>query len=716
MRISIISVGVHPNDIGCFILCQVKMRQGEVRMTNIKKYEKLLAPGRIGKLRIKNRIVKTCGGAEDIGIRNRNFLESIARGGAGLVIWGDVAVEHPRGITIPITQRHLQDETNLPAMRKIAEVIHKHDCPAFMQIFHAGPQAFLEEGQRTITSSALTEEEQVELTARMNPKQLTVPEIEDLVDKFATTALLAHQAGFDGVEVNGARMHLINSFLSRAWNKRDDKYGCQNLENRSRFLVEIVREIKIRLGEDFPVITLINGIELRIKNGTTIEEAQGIAQILEKAGVDAIHVRVFGYHGFDGLDASLKGGYYSEDTKPLPKELDWSHGGKGALSPLSAAVKKVVSVPVMTVGALEHPEIAESILESGKADFIGICKGLMADPEIANKVAAGRVEDIAYCTDCGDCARLLLSMVENPRFVAIRCRRNAALGSDQSYEITPAETKKRVVVVGGGPAGMEAARISAVRGHRVILYEKEARLGGLMPLVALIKGPDVDEDAMDLVDYLKDQITRLGVDIRLGQEFLPSDIPEIKPDAVILAAGRVPVVPEIPGLKENAVCIEDLHGLVKDDLELMDPAVMRHISRYWDSIGKKVVIVGGTVEGSSLAEFLVQQCRDVTIVAEETIWGDGWMASSAMRKITRMPWTRVTEIAPEKVSIVTRDGAKETIEADTIITAASPRLNTELQEAFEGKGPEVYLVGNEDIEPGSIMNAVGNGYWVARGI
>lgn len=685
-------------------------------MTDNRKYQNLLAPGLIGKLRVKNRIVKTCGGAEDIGIRNRNFLESIARGGAGLVIWGDVAVEYPRGITIPITQRHLQDETNLPAMREIAAVIHKHDCPAFMQIFHAGPQAFLEEGQRTITSSALTEEEQIELTARMDPEELTIPEIEELVDKFATTALLAREAGFDGVEVNGARMHLINSFLSRAWNKREDRYGCQSLENRSRFLVEIVREIKNRLGEDFPVITLINGIELRVKNGITIEEAQGIARILEKAGVDAIHVRVFGYHGFDGLDASLKGGYRSEDTKPLPKELDWSHGGKGALSPLSAAVKKAVSIPVMTVGALEHPDVAERILETGKADFIGICKGLMADPEIADKVAAGRVEDIAYCTDCGDCARLLLSMVENPRFVAIRCRRNGALGSDQDYQITPAETPKSVVVVGGGPAGLEAARVSAIRGHHVILYEKEARLGGLMPLVALIKGADVDEDAMDLVDYLKGQITRLGVDIRLGQEFLPSDIPGIKPDAVILAPGRVPVIPEIPGLKENAVFIEDLHGLVKDDLELMEPAVMRHISRYWNSVGRKVIILGGTVEGSSLAEFLVERCRDVTIVSEEAIWGDGWMASSSMRKIKRMPRTRITEIAPGKVSIVTRDGGKETIEADTIISAASPRLNTEVLEAFEGKAPEVYLVGSDDREPGSIMNAIGSGYWVARGI
>jgi 2,4-dienoyl-CoA reductase (NADPH2) len=685
-------------------------------MTVHKRFEKLLAPGRIGKLRIKNRIVKTCGGAEDIGIRNRNFLESIARGGAGLIIWGDVAVEHPRGITIPITQRHLQDETNLPAIREIAEAIHKHDCPVFMQIFHAGPQAFLEEGLQTISSSALTEEEQAELLVRMCPKELTIPEIEDLVDRFAHTAELARRAGFDGVEVNAARMHLLNSFLSRAWNKREDRYGSGGLENRTRFLVEIIREIKKRLGKNFPLITLINGIELRIPNGTTVEEARGIAKILEEAGADAIHVRAFGYHGFDGLDASPKGAYYSEDTKPLPKELDWSRGGKGALSPLSAAIKEVVSIPVMTVGALERPEVAESILKEGKADFIGICKGLMADPEIATKVAAARVEDIAFCPDCKDCARLLLSMIGSPRFVPIRCRLNAALGSEQSYEIPPAEKKKRVVVVGGGPAGMEAARVSAIRGHEVILYEKEKRLGGLLPYVAMIKGLDADVDAMDLAVFLKKQLTKLGVEIRLKQEFNPSMIPEIKPDAVVLATGGVPVVPEIPGLEDNAVSVEDLCLRLKDDLDLMEPAVMRHMSRYWESVGRRVVIIGGTVEGSSLAEFLVERCRKVTIVDENTIYGDGLIASHSMKKVIRRPCTKVKEIIGKRLNVLSSDGNEEAIEADTIITAASPGLNTELLKAFESKAVEAYLVGREGHKPGSIMNAIGNGYWIARRI
>jgi 2,4-dienoyl-CoA reductase (NADPH2) len=322
------------------------------------------------------------------------------------------------------------------------------------------------------------------------------------------------------------------------------------LENRTRFLVAIIREIKKRLGQDFPVITLINGIELRIDKGITIEEAQGIAKILQDAGIDAIHVRAFGYHGFQSVDASPKEIYYSENTKPLPKELDWSYKGKGAMSPLAAAVKKVVSIPVITVGGLD-PVIGERILEEGKADFIGICKGLMADPKIPNKVAEGRLEDIAFCTDCGNCSKSLFLNIIRGEFVPIRCRINAALGSDQDYKIRPAQKKKKVAVVGSGPGGMEAARVAAIRGHEVILYERENRLGGLLPWVALIRGLDVDFDATIVADYLKNQITKLGVDVRLGQEFIPGVIQEIKPDAVILATGGVATVPDIRGINSN---------------------------------------------------------------------------------------------------------------------------------------------------------------------
>jgi 2,4-dienoyl-CoA reductase (NADPH2) len=686
-------------------------------MSTNRKFENILAPGQIGKVRIRNRIIKTCGGAEDVTGINRAFLEAIARGGAGLIIWGDVAVEYPRGVTIPTTPRHLEDDHHISVFSEIADAVHKHGCPIFMQLFHAGPQAMLKEGLQTISSSSLTESEIRERMASMNPRELTVPEIEDLVDKFAGTAVRARKAGFDGVEVNAARMHLINSFLSRAWNKRQDQYGCASLENRARFLVEIIREIKKRLGRDFPVTTLINGIELKIDKGITIEEAQGFAGILQHAGVDAIHVRAFGYDGFDIIDASSEGVYHSEYLKPLPKELDWSNRGKGAMSTLAAAVKKVVSIPVITVGRLD-PVVGEKILEEGRADFIGICKGLMADPEIPQKVAEDRLDDIAFCAGCGDCSRALFLNIIRGKFVPIQCRVNPALGFDQDYEIRPAQKRKKVVVAGGGPAGMEAARVAAIRGHDVILYEKEHRLGGMLHWVALVRGLDVDSDATVLVDYLKKQIAKLGVQIKLGAEFNPSLIREMTPDAVILATGGVPVVPEIKGIeRSNVFSMDELYRRMKDDLQWIEPGIMRGMNRYWDCVGKNVVVIGGAIEGCGLAGFLAERCRRVTLVdTDEILGGEPLMRFPSMRNVTTIPRVHYEEITDKGLIVTTGEGKKQLVEADTIITAASPRPNMELLKAIEGEVPEAYLIGIEDKEPSCIMNAIGSGYRIAKTI
>lgn len=689
-------------------------------MVSNESFVKLLEPGYIGKLRLKNRIIKVCGGAEDIRQQNLEFHAALARGGAGLIIYGDVAPEVPIGITVPTTKRHLESDDLIPVFKKIAVVIHKNGGTVFMQLFHAGPQAMLKGGLQTVSASALTPNEAKELTVQQVPRQLTVSEIHDLVEKFAALAERAKKAGFDGVEINGARMHLINSFLSRAWNKRNDEYGG-SLENRTRFMVEIVRETKRRLGKDFPISTLINGIELDIPGGITIEESQQIARILEAAGSDAIHVRAFGYHGFGSVDQCEKTYYSPETTVKLPKELDWSHKGEGALVPLAVAMKNAVSLPVIAVSRLS-PELGERALKEGKADFIAMCRRLMADPEIPNKLAAGRYADITPCTACDDCSKQL--MMGTP----IRCRVNAALGGDQEYIIRPALSRKKVVVVGGGPAGMEAARVAAIRGHEVTLYEKETRLGGLLPWVAVFKGDDIDRDANTLTAYLENQITKLGVKVKLGQEYTPADTAKSKPDVLILATGGIPVTPDIPGIKDrNVLSLDDLYEKLKSYRGSKGAATKVPAKSLDAFIGKKVVIMGGSIEAFTLAGFFIERGRDVTIVAEDNILRidrvipDEFLMMQMSYRHAKRP-SIIKEcvfnmITDEGLNITTKEGNQQTIPADTLIHALPPKPNTELFKAFEGKAAEVYLVSGVN-EKGldCIMDAINSGYHIAKAI
>ena len=379
-------------------------------MTSGTSFKKLLEPGYIGKVRLRNRMIKTAAGTGfiekdgTVGETMKGFYETMARGGVGLIIFEYCSVECPRGMLRLSTSAHLSDDKFIPSYRELVEVVHKHGCPFFMQLMHSGawwaPGQGVDPGDR-VAPSAMTRmscQGQVFTPTR----ELTTAEIEELIDKFARAAERAQKAGFDGIEINGSHHHLVNAFFSRFWNRRHDTYGCDSLENRARFMTEIIREVKRRCGKDYPVTALINGAEYGVENGTTLEEAKIFAQLLQNAGADAIQVRPGGYHEFEGILHADRFFYPELPKELMVKDLDWSRKGKGITVPLGTAVKEVVSVPVFVACRLD-PVLGEEILRQGKLDFIGMTRRLFADPELPNKVAAGRLEDIAPCSGCNYC-------------------------------------------------------------------------------------------------------------------------------------------------------------------------------------------------------------------------------------------------------------------------------------------------------------------------
>ncbi|MCP4686744.1 MAG: FAD-dependent oxidoreductase, partial [Desulfobacterales bacterium] len=349
--------------------------------------------------------------------------------------------------------------------------------------------------------------------------------------------------------------HLLCSFLSGFLNRRKDEYGG-SVENRIRIVVNIIAEIKKRAGEDFPVGLVLNGVDVKYDRGPdqAVREGVEIAEKLEAAGAASFQIRHYryGYIGSLWPEQSL----YPEAFEPLPEVLDWTRNGAGSYVPLAAAVKRAVSVPVTTVGRMD-PELGEKVLRDGSADFIGMCRRLLADPELPNKIREGRPEDIAPCTACLHC-------LEQVRFhKPMRCRINASLGKGADFEIKKAGKKKTVVVIGGGPAGMEAARVSALRGHDVTLYAKEHKLGGLLPTAALVKSTKI-EDLTAFIRYFRIQLYKLGVETRLGKQVDISAIEKAGPDAVVLATGGKHPVLNIPGMdRPNVLTAAGLHKNLK---------------------------------------------------------------------------------------------------------------------------------------------------------
>jgi len=683
------------------------------------KFKKLFEPGRIGKLEIRNRIVMSPMGTNQaskegyVTQRLKDHYEERAKGGVGMVIIESATPDFPVGRNIDLAPS-IDDDKFIPGMSELAEAVKRHGARVALQICHGGRNAHIppELGLQLVAPSAVAAP-----GGRATPQELTVDKIKDIVAKYAKAAVRVKKAGFDGVEIHGAHGYLPAQFLSLASNKRKDSYGG-SLENRARFLLEVLRAIREAVGPDYPVWSRMNGEEKGIDNGLTIDEAKVVARMLQDAGADAVHISRMYFQGFFMVRPPI-----------TPYMLH-----------LAAAIKGVVSIPVLTVGSYTTPEPAERVLQEGKADFIVMGKALIADPELANKSAEGRVKDIRPCIQCYSCQSCIMIYGCEP----VQCRVNAGEREVPAFKVKPAEKSKRVLVIGGGPAGMEAARVAALRGHEVILYEKEHKLGGLANLAAVVEFYPI----APFIRWLPDQIKKLGVKIVLGKEATSEVVEEIKPDVSVLATGGKPVLPQIPGMdRGNVVSTLDLKNMAMGHLKWGDikkktgwqkimwlagntfakflrPSVIRWMTGLWLPFGKRVVVIGGDdYAGVETARFLAERGRKVTVVGTAEKVASDMPAMTATflmlelneRGVEILTGAKYEEITESGLAITTKEGKKRTIEADSIALVVGTESNTELAKSIEGKVPEIYIVGDCH-EPHQILEAISDSYRIACNI
>ena len=697
-------------------------------MTN-SKYKKLFEPTQIGKVQLKNRFVKTAAqtylfesGEHRIGTLAKAFYEAVAKGGAGLVIVETPAMEWPLAETGDRRFR-VDDDKYINDIRELTALIHQHNCPAFVQFYHRGAWGGNLVNQqfraKRIAASAVTlgnlRSAFDEAAEEEPPEAATIAEIEEITERFIAGAVRVAEAGFDGIEINTAGDHLGNSFLSRFWNKRSDMYGAQNIENRTRFIVNILNGIKKRVGQDFPVQILMNALEIVAgEEGINTDEAKTIARILQDAGANSLHIRShwLGMHQGSFCHDVL---FYPEPQIPVkefPKQMDWSRRGLGANVPLAAIVKSVVTVPVMTVGGLDA-DLGEKALRDGKADLIGINRRFFADPEYPKKIMEGRPEDIALCTHCNNCNK----SYNEPR----HCRINASFGRER-YEVTKAQTKKKVLVVGGGPAGMQTARVAAMRGHEVMLFEKGHYLGGSLPLASMVKGFEL-EDLPGFIRFFKVQIKKQGVRVSLSREFTPADIDKIKPDVLVLALGGTAILPDVAGINgRNVTQSADLYQVLRFFIRFIGPKRLRALTKIWMPIGKEVIIIGGAIQGCQLGEFLTKRGRKVIIVDTELELGRSmyperknrlfyWFRKKGVRLIGGV---KLEKITPNGLNII-KDDNSQILKADQIIPAIPLAPNLDIMNKLSGKELEIYSIG-DCASPGIIPDATAAGWEIGNKI
>ncbi len=649
------------------------------------KYPNLFSTGYIGTVAVSNRIVMapmaTNYASETGGVTDSltDYYEAMAKGGTGLIIVENCCVDYPGG-KAGATQLRLDEDRFIPGISRLVEVVHYYGAKIAIQINHAGPST---SSLKTGESGPVGASNIPYASYLATPRVLQRDEIELIIEKFAQAALRAKKANFDAIELHGAHAYLLAHFMSPYSNKRKDEYGG-DIHGRLLLPVKIVRRIRDLLGEDYPIIFRIS-IDEFLDGGRGVEESKRVVALLADEGVHAFHATA-GTHPVTHPSGT-------HCVEPMAYAQGWRVY-------LSEEVKKSVSVPVIAVGVIREPHFAEEILSQGKADFVALGRGLIADPDWANKAASGQEKEIRKCISCNEgCIRRRVFMD-----LPIRCTVNAEVGKLSRFRLQPIKgNSKRILVVGGGPGGMEAARILKMRGHDVTLWEKNKVLGGQLLSAGV---PAFKKKLNWFLEYLMQQLYDLAIPCELEQMAAPKNVLDFEPDELVLATGAIPSFPSIPGIHApNVKLIEEV--LVED----------------YSGSGSKFIVMGGGGKGAETALFLSERGEDVSIVEMlGEVAGDldpisrKDLLSRLRSRGVRMHTEAEIILCEEQGVRVTIGGGKEAfIPGDNLIMALGYRPQNQLESRLKGILPRIYTIG-DCFKPRKVIDAVSEAYIIAAQI